>query len=175
MDHRPFEDWLLDNNQHLTTDQARQLNTHLRACSSCSALAEVNLALKSVRMTAPAAGFADRFQLRLAAKKQALRRRNIWGFSLLTVSVLGVVGWISLPVLKDLVQSPVNLLASWMSSLISFWASLQAIFRAGMVLFKVVPGFVPAYIWAVILFGAGTWSLVWIVSLMKFTKVPQGV
>ena len=174
MDHRPFEDWLLDN-QPLTIDQKRQLNTHLRTCSSCTALAEVNLALKSVRLAEPAAGFTDRFQVRLAARKQALRRRNFWGFVILTLSVLGLFVWISWPVLKDLVQSPVNLLASWMSSLVSFWASLQAIFRAGMVLFKVVPGFVPAYIWAVILFAAGGWSLVWVVSLIKFTKVPQGV
>lgn len=174
MDHRPFEDWLLDN-QPLGTDQKRQLNTHLRTCSSCAALAEVNLALNSVKGAAPAAGFADRFQLRLAAKKQALRRRNFWGFVVLTLSALGLFGWVSWPVLKGLIQSPVNLLASWISSLVSFWVSLQAIFRAGMVLFKVVPGFVPAYIWAVILFAAGGWSLVWVVSLMKFTKYPQGV
>jgi hypothetical protein len=44
-----------------------------------------------------------------------------------------------------------------------------------MVLYKVAPGFVPAYIWAVVLFAAGGWSLVWVVSLMKFTKYPQGV
>lgn len=175
MDHRPFEDWLLDDNQPLTADQKRQLNAHLRACSSCASLAEINLALNSVRMAEPAAGFTGRFQLRLAAKKQALRRRNFWGFVVLTVSVLGVLGWISWPALKDLVHSPVNLLASWISPLVSFWASLQAIFRAGMVLFKVAPGFVPAYIRIVILFAAGGWSLVWIVSLMKFTRVPQGV
>jgi hypothetical protein len=174
MDHRPFEDWLLDT-QPLTIDQERQLNTHLRTCSSCAVLGEVNLALKSVNVAAPAAGFTDRFQLRLAAKKQVLRRKNFWGFVILTLSVLGLFVWVSWPVLKDLVQSPVNLLASWISSLVSFWASLQAIFRAGMVLFKVVPGFVPAYIWTVILFAAGGWSLVWVVSLMKFTKVPQGV
>jgi hypothetical protein len=174
MDHRPFEDWLLDN-QPLTTDQKRQLKTHLQTCSSCAALTEVNLALKSVRMAVPAAGFTDRFQVRLAGKKQALRRRNFWGFVVLTLSMLGLIGWVSWPVLNDLIRSPVNLLASWISSLVSFWASFQAIFRAGMVLFKVVPGFVPAYIWAVILFAAGGWSLVWVFSLMKFTKYPQGV
>ena len=174
MDHRPFEDWLLDT-QPLTTDQNRQLNTHLRTCSSCTALAEVNLALKSASMAAPAAGFTDRFQVRLAARKQALRRRNFWGFALLTLSVLGIFVWVSWPVLRDLFQSPVNLLSSWMASLVSFWASLQAIFRAGLVLFKVAPGFIPVYIWAIILFAAGGWSMVWVVSLMKFTKVPQGV
>jgi len=174
MDHRPFEDWLLED-QTLTIDQKHQLNTHLQTCSSCTALAEVNLALKSVRVAAPAAGFSDRFQIRLAVRKKALRRRNFWGFALLTMSVLGLFVWVAWPVLNDLFQSPVSMLASWISSLVSFWASLQAIFRAGMVLFKVVPGFVPAYIWMVILFAAGGWSLVWVVSLMKFTKYPQGV
>jgi hypothetical protein len=174
MDHRPFEDWLLEN-QPLNADQKRQLNTHLQTCSTCTAIAEVNLALKSARMAVPAAGFSDRFQLRLATRKVVLRRRNFWGFSLLTISVLGIMVWISWPVLKDLVLSPVNLLASWFSSLVSFWASLQAIVRAGMVLIKVAPGFVPTYIWTVILFAAGGWSLVWVVSLMKFTKKMQGV
>jgi hypothetical protein len=174
MDHRPFEDWLLED-QPLTNEQQHQLDTHLRTCSSCSALAEVNLALKVTRLAAPAQGFTDRFQLRLAARKQALRRRNSLGFILLASSVLVVLGWIAWPVFKDLIQSPVNLLTSWMTALVSFVASLQALFRAGMVLFKVVPGFVPAYIWAVVLFAAGGWSMVWVASLMKFTKGPQGV
>ena len=91
MDHRPFEDWLL-NNQNLSADEKRQLNAHLQGCSSCSALAEVNLALKSVKMAEPAAGFAERFQVRLEAQKKALRRRNFWGFLLLTLSVLSGPG-----------------------------------------------------------------------------------
>ena len=53
MNHRPFEDWLLDN-AALTPDQKRQLQTHLQTCSSCTAIAEVNLALKSVRLAEPA-------------------------------------------------------------------------------------------------------------------------
>jgi hypothetical protein len=174
MDHRPFEEWLLED-QTLTIDQKRQLDAHLRKCTSCAALAEVNLALNSTRLAAPAEGFADRFQVRLAARKQSLRRRNFWGFTLLTLSALGLMSWMAWPVLKDMAQSPVNFLVSWMTELVSFVASLEAIFRAGMVLFKVVPGFVPSYIWAVILFAAGGWSMVWVVSLMKFTKVTQGV
>jgi hypothetical protein len=174
MDHRPFEDWLLDN-QILNTEQERQLNAHLRTCSSCTAIAEVNLALNSVKEVAPAAGFSDRFQVRLAAKKQALRRRNIWGFMILTLSALGILGWVAWPILKDLILSPVNLLASWISSLASFWAAIQAITRTGAMLFKVVPGFVPVYVWMAILMAAGGWSLVWVVSLIKFTKVSQGV
>jgi hypothetical protein len=174
MDHRPFEGWLLDN-QHLDADETRQLNAHLQVCSSCMALAELNLALKSVKMAAPAAGFADRFQLRLEARKKTLRRRNFLGFMLLTLTVLSVLTWIAWPVIASLVQSPVDLLASWLGSLLSFWASINAMAHAGLVLFRIVPGFVPAYVWTVILFAACGWSLLWVLSLIKFTKLPQGV
>jgi hypothetical protein len=174
MDHRPFEDWLL-NAQNLSFDEQRQLNTHLKECSSCSALAEVNLALKSVKMAAPAAGFGDRFQMRLEAQKKAIRRRNFWGFLLLTCSVLSGLVWTAWPVLKSLVQSPINFLAAWLSTVVSIWASVEALFQGGRVILKVLPGFIPVYVWIVVLLAAGGWSLLWVFSLMKFTKITQGV
>jgi hypothetical protein len=173
MDHRPFEGWLL-NNQTLAADEKRQLNAHLQGCSSCTALAEVNLALKSVKMATPEAGFSDRFQVRLATQKKAQRRRNFWGFVLLTLSVLSALTLITWPVISIMLQSPVDLLVSWLGSLLSFWVSLDAMAHAGLVLFKIAPGFIPAYIWALILFAACGWSLLWVFSLIKFTKLPQG-
>jgi hypothetical protein len=174
MDHRPFEGWLL-NNHSLDADEQRQLNAHLQVCTSCNALAEVNLALKTPRTAAPAEGFADRFQVRLVARKQALRRRNFWGFMLLTVIVVAILTVIAWPFISSLLRSPVNVLASWLGSLLSIWASIDALIHAGWVLFRVVPGFVPNYIWAAILFVACIWSLLWIFSFIKFTKLPQGV
>lgn len=174
MDHRPFEDWILENKK-LTSNEERELNAHLRTCHSCTALAEVDLALKSVRVAAPAAGFTDRFQVRLAARKKVLRRRNLWGFTILTMSVSSLLVWVAWPILRNIIQSPVNLLASWLSSLLLYWAAMQAMVHAGVVVFKVVPSFVPTYIWTVILFAAGGWSLLWVFSLMKLTKVPRGV
>jgi hypothetical protein len=174
MDHRPFEDWLL-NNQTLDASEKRQLDAHLRVCASCAALAEVNLALKSVTMAAPAAGFTDRFQVKLAVRKQALRRRNFWGFMLLFLSVMSVLTLIAWPVIASLQRSPVDLLASLLGGLLSFWAALNAMAHAGLLLFRIVPGFIPAYIWTIMLFAACGWSLLWVFSLIKFTKFPQGV
>ena len=173
MDHRPFEDWLL-NAQTLSTNEKQQLNAHLQGCSSCTALAEVNLALKSAKMAEPAAGFAERFQVRLEAQKKALLRRNFWGFLLLTFSVLSGLVWIAWPVLKSMIQSPVDLLASWLSTVVSIWASVEALFQGGRVILKVIPGFIPIYVWIVVLLVAGGWSLLWVFSLMKFTKISQG-
>jgi len=174
MNHRPFEDWLLSD-EPLAPKQKRELQAHLQACTDCASLAEVSLALKSVRAASPAEGFAGRFQVRLEAQKKAMRRRNFWGFSILTLSVVGVGLWLTWPVLKAALQSPLNLLASWLSYLVSLWASLQAMGHVSSVLIRIVPGFIPIYVWLVILLAGGGWSLVWILSLMKFAKNPQGV
>jgi hypothetical protein len=174
MDHRPFEDWLLDN-KVLSPGDKLLLNAHLQMCPSCTTLVEVNMALKMVKTAAPGTGFLERFQVRLALQKKILRRRNFWGFLLLALSAVGLFVTVFWPTLRDMIQSPVNVLASWFSALDSSWTALQAIFNAGVVLFRVVPGFVPAYVWMVILLAACGWSLVWIFSLMKFTKFPQGV
>ncbi len=174
MDHRPFEDWLLGN-KNLTSNEQRQLNAHLQSCSSCTALAEVNLALKSTRLASPAAGFTDRFQVRLAARQKALRMRNVWGFLVLSLSVVGLLVWIGWPVILSMVQSPVNVLVSWLASLMSIWAAIETMVHAGETVFKVIPGFVPEYVWAVILFAALGWIVLWVFSLLKITKVPRGV
>lgn len=174
MDHRPFEDWLLAEDP-LTPQQTRELSAHLQNCRSCSALAEVNLAFRSVRQAAPAAGFAGRFQVRLAAQRRAMRRRNVVGFIVLVVSVVSLLAGLAWPVLRTAVQSPVGLLGSWLSSLVNVWVSLQVLFHAGSVLLRVAPGFVPGYIWAILLFALTGWSAVWVVSLKKFTRVLQGV
>jgi hypothetical protein len=163
MNHRPFEDWLLDD-EPLTVLQKRELQTHLQTCTDCAALAEVDLALKSTRTADPAEGFAARFQLRLEARKRALRWRNIWGFAILTLSVMAMAAWLAWPLLVVIFQSPVNLLAS-----------LQAMTHISSVFMHVVPSFIPAYIWLVILLACGGCSLIWVFSLLKITKNPQGV
>jgi hypothetical protein len=174
MNHRPFEDWLLTH-EPLTAQQKRELTAHLQSCRSCSALAEVDLALGAARQAAPAGGFADRFQVRLAARKQALRRRNTLGFFVLTLAVTGILLWLAWPALTLFFQSPVNTLVSWLSYLIALWTSLQAMGQVGKLFFDVLPGFVPPLVWTVILLGAAGWGLLWIVSLMKFSRIPQGV
>jgi hypothetical protein len=169
MDHRPFEDWLL-NEEPLTPPQKRALTAHLQSCRSCSALAEVDIAFRSVRQAEPAKEFTNRFQVRLAGHKQALRRRNALGFIILALCVAGLLTWLAWPVLRAVVAAPVDMVASWLSSLVGLWASIQALFHAGSVLFRVAPGFVPGYIWAILLFCLTGWSLVWVFSLMKYTR-----
>jgi hypothetical protein len=88
------------------------------------------------------------------------------------MSTLTLIAW---PVIASLQRSPVDLLASLLGGLLSFWAALNAMAHAGLLLFRIVPGFIPAYIWTIMLFAACGWSLLWVFSLIKFTKFPQGV
>jgi hypothetical protein len=174
MDHRPFEDWLLENKE-LTSTERRQLDAHLQCCHSCTALAEVNLALRSTRLAAPTRGFTDRFQMRLAARKQALRVRNLWGFLILGLSAFSLLIWLSWPVLISFFQSPVNMVVSWLTSLMSTWAAIQTMFHAGETVFKVLPSFVPEYVWAAVILTAVASVAIWVISLRKITKVTRGV
>jgi hypothetical protein len=59
MNHRPFEDWLL-NDMPMTPEQKRELDMHVRDCPYCTALVETGMALKTVKKVSPQAGFAAR-------------------------------------------------------------------------------------------------------------------
>ena len=89
MNHQPFEVWLLEDRQ-LSIEQKRELDTHLRSCLHCTALAETGMALRTPRMASPAAGFTARFQKRLEAQRVAERRRRLWGVILFILAGLGV-------------------------------------------------------------------------------------
>jgi len=174
MKHQPFEDWLL-NDKLIDPKQKLELDAHLRVCSYCSALAETGKALRSVKMVSPAAGFSTRFQVRLAARKVADRRRRLWGAVLFTSGGLVMLMWIASPYLVSFFASP----ATWIASLIEWGifliTTLQAIGQAGSVLLDVIPGFLPPFVWMVVLSTLAGIGLLWSVSIWRFVRVPRGV
>ncbi len=172
MKHRPFEDWLL-NDERLTPDQNRDLQTHLRECRSCSALAEVNLALRSARGTAPAPGFAARFRFRLAAQRALQRRRMVAGVTVLTVGGLAILSLLLWPFLAAAIQNPTDLLVSWASTLTAISGWIEALVQAGAVIGRVIPGFVPPYGWMILLSAVSGLALLWGVSFWRFTRVSH--
>jgi hypothetical protein len=174
MKHQPFEDWLL-NDKLIDPKQKLELDAHLRVCSDCSALAETGKALRSVKMVSPAAGFSTRFQARLAARKVADHRRRLWGAVLFTFGGLVMLLWIASPYLASFFASP----ATWIASLIEWGVflitTLQAIGQAGSVLLDVIPGFLPPFVWMVVLSTLAGIGLLWSVSIWRFVRVPRGV
>ncbi|HAX71645.1 MAG TPA: zf-HC2 domain-containing protein [Anaerolineales bacterium] len=174
MNHQPFESWLLDD-KHLTPVEKRDLEAHLRTCKNCSALAVTGLALRSARAAAPAPGFAMRFQQRLAAQKVAERRRRLWGLIVLTVSTVSLLGLFLAPYALAFVSAPVEWLTAALGYFLFLFTSIQAFGEVLSVFVRMLPSFLPPYVWMVILSGLAGVGLLWIVSIWRFARRPQGV
>jgi hypothetical protein len=173
MNHQPFETWLLEDNL-ITAEQRRELHSHLRTCSYCSALLDTGKALSSVKQVSPSAGFTSRFQARLAAQKVADRRRRLWGSILFITGGLVILMWVAGPYLTSFFSAP----ATWISALVEWGVflitTLQAMAQAGSVLWKIVPDFFSPFAWMILLSALAGIGLLWSVSIWRFVRVPQG-
>ena len=174
MNHQPFEDWLLEE-KPINPKQKLELEAHLRVCTYCSALAATGNALHSVKKAAPAVGFTVRFQERLAKQKAAERRRRFWGTIVFTLGGLALLMWLAGPYVDSFFASP----AGWISAVIEWgvfvFTTLQAVAEAGSVLVHVIPGFLPAFVWMIVVSALAGIVLLWSVSIWRLTRigVPQ--
>ena len=176
MNHQPFEAWLL-NEQPLDPGQKLELETHLRNCRYCSALLDAEKALRSVKMTSPAVGFAARFQARLIERRAAERRRRLWGSVLFALGGMLMLVWLVGPYLALLLASP----AAWITTLVEWGVfivtTLYAMTQAGSVFLRVIPGFLPLFAWMVFASAIAGLGLLWFISIWQFAQrgVPRGV
>lgn len=173
MNHQPFETWLLED-KSLSAAEKRELDAHLRACRSCSALAETGLALRAAKAISPRAGFTARFQQRLAAHKIAERRRRLWGLFVLILSGLGLLGWFAAPYIYAFASAPVEWLTAAIGFLVFAVTSLLALGEALAVMARVLPELLPPYGWMILISALAGTGLLWIVSIWRFSHKPQG-
>jgi len=96
----------------LLPTRERDLQAHLRICTSCPAIAESNLALHSTRMIRPAEGFAARFQVRLIENRKTARTRQFIGTLILILAGLAFLYWLANPVIQAAMRSP----AEWITN-----------------------------------------------------------
>ena len=174
MNHQPFETWLL-NEQSLNREELHALQVHMQECSHCTALAEVNLALKSVKMVAPAVGFSQRFAARLEVQRAGERRNRIIGITILVLGGLSLFGWSALPYLQPIANSPAELFGVGMHFVFSLRDIAQALGSIGSILWRVVPGFISPLAGALIFSLVGGLGWLWARSLWKFAYAQQGV
>jgi hypothetical protein len=174
MNHQPFEEWLL-NHTPLAPGQKRQLDSHVRNCPYCSALARTEKILRAARLVSPAPGFVIRFQTQLAAQKAADHRKRWIGSILFTLGGLAFLTVISLPFLSSFIASP----AQWITALVQWgvflFTTLQATAEAGLVILDIVGDLLPPFAWMVVVSALGGLSLLWSVSIWRFVRIPQGV
>lgn len=173
MNHRPFEDWLLSG-EPLSAAQKHDLHDHLGGCEYCSALVEVNTALRTTRPAAAAPGFVTRFEARLQAKQARQRRRTIWGVFFLALASAGLILFLSLRLLPYFRSSPLDLLVSELPYLVSLLNSAHALGEIGSVLIRMAASFVPGYVWMMAALFCAFFGWLWVVSISRFAKVHQG-
>ena len=174
MNHQPFEEWLL-NDKNLTSAEKRELDLHMRTCTHCTALSATGLALRSANVVAPASGFAMRFQQRLAAQKIAERRRRLWGVLVLVLSGAALLVWFAAPFIYAFITSPAEWITAMVGYFLFFTSSIQALTEVIAVLFRVLPDFVPPYMWMVFVSALAGLGLLWTISIWQFSRAPQGV
>lgn len=174
MKHRPFEDWLLDD-QPLNPTQKRDLDAHLRECKVCKGIAESNLALRSARLVAPAAGFTNRWQERLVVARRAQRRRTLLGSLFFSVGGLLLLAVLLGPYVVSLIGSPAEWIAAMVRAALFIYTTAIAVTEAGSVLVRVLPGFVPPFVWLVLFSTLSGFALLWSVSIWRLMRRPQGV
>ena len=172
MDHRPYEDWLL-NDERLTPEQDRDLRIHLRSCPECAALARANMALRSAPVTPPAEGFALRFQVRLAAERKVQRRRSLIGLFLMAVVGVGSLFWLLFPYLPYLTLPPAQMASLWISNLVYLALTLRVLGVLGNTLLNVLASFVPTYVWALFIALLGGTGFLWTFSFRRVGKYSQ--
>ena len=173
MNHRPFEDWLL-NDMPITPEQKRELDMHVRNCAYCTALVETGMALRTVKKASPQTGFTVRFEARLAARKAAERRRRSLGAILFTAGGFALLFWFGSPFLLSFFSAP----ATWISAIVSWIVfvvtTVLALGQAGSVLLKVIPNFISPFTWMIVLSLVAGIGLLWTISIWRFVRVPRG-
>lgn len=171
MDHKPYEDWLL-NDERLTIEQNRDLRVHLRNCPECATLARANLTLRSAPVVAPSAGFTARFQARLADQRQQQRKRSFFGLFFLAIIGVGGILWLLIPYLPFLALSPERIASLWISNLIYIGLTLRALSVVGNTFVEVLGSYIPGYAWPMALILLSGLVMIW---TFAFRRIGQTI
>jgi hypothetical protein len=153
MNHRPFEDWLLED-QPLSSQERRALQTHIRSCRSCAAIAESNLALHSARWVPAPSGFTQRFSRRLERWRTRQRWFQVMGTLLLVVAGMSLLYAVVGPVLQQALRSPADWLTAAAVYMVFLFESVQILSEVGRILVRDVPSVVAPAGWLVLVAGA---------------------
>jgi len=119
MKHKPFESWILSDSPISKTEQ-QQLREHLKVCPQCLRLQttwlESRNQLKSAKIYSPQPGFSQRWQIMFSKRRELEKTRQVRQTLFILVLLMIMAS------LFYMIQN--NLLAAWIVSAISLFASL---------------------------------------------------
>ena len=112
------------------------------------------------------------FMLQIA--QRALQRKRMYvGAAVLTFGGLAILSFLLWPLLAVAIVNPTELLVSWASVLTSVVIWLQALGEAGSVILRIIPEFIPTYVWMILFSAVSGLGLLWGVSFWRFTRIPH--
>jgi hypothetical protein len=173
MNHQPFEDWLLEDRQ-LSKEQGRELQAHLRICTSCSAIADSNRALHAPRWIKPRPGFAHRFSVRLERLRKRQTAYQAIGTFVLVLSGVALLYALAGNAAGEWLLSPataITTITGYFVVLLSLLHVMGEIFR---VLVWDVPRLIPIGGWILMVMSAMVVTAIWAAVVRRLARVPQG-
>jgi hypothetical protein len=173
MNHQPFENWLLSE-ETLPPEQASALQEHLRTCDSCRKLQGswngVAQMFCETPQVGPAAGFANRWQARLAEQRRITQRRQV----LAVLAIFGTGAFVLFALLSmhalEILRSPGQLLMIWIYRLLLYVAYADAIRDFFTSFGSVFFGFLPAHAWLFVLGAISMAAVLWVVLYQHLTS-----
>lgn len=174
MNHRPFEDWLLED-QDLTPQQQRDLQTHLQGCTACSAIAGSNLALHSTRPAMPAAGFTERFNIRLAKRRREQSWRQVVGTIVLVFGGSILFYWLTGSILLTAFRSPSGWITAVVGYFVFFLTSAHVLTEVSRIALDALWNLIPPGGWLVLSLMFAGLGFVWTASLRRVSQRLEGV
>lgn len=131
MNHQPFRDWLLSE-EDLSAEQSQSLQKHLAECDSCtqfkSSVMELDGLFRNTPQVGPKAGFSQRWKSRLIENQALQQRRRGW-FTIGATAVIAVVLLaVSITQVWQLIQAPgpyVQVLLDRLISVVSLYFVLD--------------------------------------------------
>ena len=172
MDHQPFEQWIFEE-KNKTDQQNRLLNEHLSKCPDCASLElgwqSVENQLRCTPMVSPAVGFSNRFQARLALRKQEQQQTQLMKILLgVGAAIFLTMGTMLLWLL--ITHSFGELIVNAVTIFTGFVQGFIRIRALGVQLFRIAPPFTPYLFWLVVAGWGIALASLWGITIWRITK-----
>jgi multidrug efflux pump subunit AcrB len=176
MNHQPFRDWLLSEEQP-SIEQSKALQDHLQTCDSCSQIESAWKELEPVILTSPqlepAPGFTRRWLVTLDKYQSRQQSRRAW--VTIGVTAVMVTSFLALLLgqLYSMLQTPESYLVVWLNRMVDVISIYYAIGNLSS-----FSGSIPVYgfIGLVLLVGIISFmSVLWLTAYRVFSMSRRSV
>ena len=180
MNHQPFENWLLSD-ENLSPEDAGFLDEHLQSCEHCREIQDAWTGVldlfQEVPDLEPAPGFVNRWQERLEIDSQIeLSVRHRWQSIIMLILVGNVIAALVVLLGTQFLttfDSPLAFILTGIYRFASTMTFINVIQNIFLTLFRTITSIVPAGIWALLGVGLVGSGAIWVISMTSLSMLPR--